>query len=504
MESCSGKDIQGTAAKYLKIDHLSALELTNQEMVAVEPEEYQRQLTSAFAPPEAVMTRPLLLKTESTVGTAKAIRDPLIIKDGVTYILHPDPRFSIVSSGIFFNGGRNEENESIAGITHLLFRTVLKGTPDWSAEELAFRFDALANQPRFTCHRDYSGFVFESLPENFTCVWDLLLHCIAECNFPEKEVETEKGKMIATIRRNLDDNFVRPMQLFQRAYFGSHPYGLPENGFEETVQTLNQTKINDWKKNVLNGARAIVVAVGNFEPDSVLASFQKSLQRFPFSTAAGRPREYSGNEAVREIAESRPKKQTAFVLGFPAPSATDPAIYQYEAMQQILSGMGGRLFLNLRSKKSLAYTVYAGTVSSRYAGTFITYIAGESTKESEALNGMWQELEKLKSEPASRAELENAYNALTGGYSLNTQTASSRVFDYLNCYQLGRPIPFLPVYRELARRVTLEDIQRIAQKTFSREKSTVGIVRGTAAKTDAEKVISSGKDYIDGCNSVKL
>ena len=57
--------------------------------------------------------------------------------------------------------------------------------------------------------------------------------------------------------------------------------------------------------------------------------------------------------------------------------------------------MGGRLFINLRSKKSLAYTVYAGTASSLYSGAFLTYLAGDASKESAALEGMWQELDAL-------------------------------------------------------------------------------------------------------------
>ena len=58
--------------------------------------------------------------------------------------------------------------------------------------------------------------------------------------------------------------------------------------------------------------------------------------------------------------------------------------------------MGGRFFINLRSKKSLAYTVYAGAASHLYAGTFLTYIAGDASKGKIALEGMWEELETLK------------------------------------------------------------------------------------------------------------
>ena len=181
------------------------------------------------------------------------------------------------------------------------------------------------------------------------------------------------------------------------------------------------------------------------------------------------------------------------MLGFPAPPALDPDIFKYEMMQQVLSGMGGRLFINLRSKKSLAYTVYAGTASSMHSGAFLTYLAGEASKEASALEGMWQELEGLKKSPVSTEELDNARAALIGGYTLNTQAASSRVVDYINCHLLQRPIPFAPMYRELLQRISAEHIMEIANKTFQRESSAMGIIKGVTEKTDAEKmVLSSG------------
>lgn len=491
MERSSAKEILDVASKYLRIENLSVLELTNRNIDSVTPFEYGNRLLTSFAPPESVLSPPMPNEPQKTIGEPQSVSSPQIINDRVTYILHPEATFPFVSGGIFFSGGRNEENDSVAGITHLLFRTILKGTSRWTAEQLAFRFDALGNQPRFGCYRDYSGFIFESLPENFSQIWNLLMECITECNFPEKEVETEKGKMISAIRRNMDDNFVRPMQLFQRAYYGSHPYGLSETGFEESVHSLNQPEILRWKEKVLNGTRVTVVIVGHFNPKTLLPGLGKSLSGLPFTNHHVEPPGYAGAGAQREAVEMRDKKQTAFVLGFPAPAAIQRDVHRYEMLQQILTGMGGRLFLNLRSKKSLAYTVYAGTVSSRYSGTFITYIAGEAAKEQEAVAGMWQELEKLKQDPVRSDELDNACNALIGSYSLNTQTASSRLFDYLNCHMLGRSIPFLPVYRELVRDVTAQDLQEIAQKMFHIENSTIGIVRGSVTQTGAEKVISA-------------
>lgn len=489
MDRLTESDILAVAGKYLTPSTLSVLEFVNEDIEAMDGERYRQHLKETFVAPEISLPPPIVITSHSLPEAATEPAAPLVRQGRVTYLLQPDPELPFIAAGIFFRGGRNEETDGTAGLTHLLMRLALKGTAKLNAEQISFRFDALGNPPRFSCNRDTSGFLMEALPGSFPEMWDLLLHCLTETSFPEKEIETERGKMLATIRRNLDDNFVRPLQLFQRAFYGNHPYGLPETGFEETVSGFTMADLAQWKRRLFHGGRIVVAAVGDFDADALMERLEESLSSLPATGLEFVAPEKAARPAQREIAENRPKKQTAFAMGFPAPPSTNPDVFKYDVLQQVLSGMGGRLFINLRSKKSLAYTVYAGTAASLYAGTFLTYLAGDAGKEAAALEGMWQELEALKNEPVRPEEIENARAALIGGYTLNTQAASSRLVDFVNCYLLGRPIPFAPEYRKVLEKVTAEDIMEIAKKTFLRENSAMGIIKGTTETTDAEKLV---------------
>lgn len=489
MEDLTAEKLLETASRYLVPTNMTVLEFVNEPILELKPEEYQSHLESGYMAPEIALPPPITLSPRSLPPAEKVAETPDVRKGKVTYILQPDPHYPFVAAGMFFLGGRNEENETNAGMTHFMFRSIAKGTSKFNAEQIAFRFDALGNTPRFSCNRDVSGFTFEALPESFSEMWELLMHCINDSRFPETEIVTEKGKVLSAIRRNLDDSFVRPLQLFQRAYYGSHPYGLPENGFEETIQTFNTPDLLSWRSRMFHSQRVLVAVAGSFNPDQLFEQMEKGFQDFPTTGPEIPIPAPITRPAGPERFETRPKKQTAFVLGFPAPSATSPDAHKYDVLQQVLSGMGGRLFINLRSKKSLAYTVYAGAASHLYAGTFLTYIAGEASKEKLALEGMWEELEALKQQPVTEEELENARQALIGGYALNTQSASSKMIDAVNSYLLHRPLPYQPEYRKLIRSTTADDILEISRKTFLRETSTMGVMRGTTEMTDAEKLV---------------
>jgi zinc protease len=488
MEALTEKELLDVASKYFRPENLSVLEFVNQEILSATPDEYLSSMITGHSVPEVTLPPPVLIERRSLAGRIRS-RRPLIHQGKITYILHEDPHYAQISAGLFFQGGRNQESDANAGITHFLLRLLLKGTDRWNSEQIAFRFDGLGNSPRMNCSRDYGGYTFETLPEYFHEAWNLLLHCLKHARFPEQEIKTEKRKILAAIQKTQDDNVLRPMQLFHRAFFGGHPYGLTEMGSEESISQIGQDDLKRWAGQLMTANRAVAVIVGNFDSNELIPLLEKGLSSFPVSKSNWEAPSHLLTPVYPEQLETRPKKQTAFFLGFPAPLAINPEIHKYSVLQQVLSGMGGRLFQNLRSQKSLAYSVAAVVSSFLYGGTFMTYIAGNAAKEKEAMDGMWEELENLKKDGIRRDELEKAVNSLMGSYALSTQTASSRVQDYFNCHVLGRPIPFLPNYRELLQKIETEDIRQIARDTFVRDHSALGIVRGTTEQTLAEKLI---------------
>ncbi len=494
MQEVTEEEIVKAAATYIRMENLSVLEYVNAEIPEISVDEYKIDLgkvARASRVRDFAGQRPALLTPRENPIRVKTLQEPEIRKGHATYILQPDTHYPFIAAGIFFLGGRNEESSINAGITHLLHRAALKGTSDLNAEQLASRFDALGNPPRFNCYRDFSGFTMEAMPEYFPEMWNLLIACILDARFPATEVETEKGKVISVIRRNMDDNFVRPMQLFHRAFFGTHPYALPETGLEETMTAMEREQLLSWKKRLWNSRRAIVTIVGSFETGQMFDLLESGMAGLNETGDDLKPPAPLKAPARHMEVENRTKKQTAFVLGFSGPPATSGEIPSYDALQQILSGMGGRLFLNLRSKKALAYTVHASTFSALHGGAFVTYIAGEAAKEAQSLEAMWQELEELKKHPVAAGELENARHALIGNYTLSTQTANSRVLDYTNSLILGHKLPYAPVYRELVQKVTTGELQEVAQRTFQEEKSAMAVVRGTTETTETEKIIAA-------------
>ena len=165
------------------------------------------------------------------------------------------------------------------------------------------------------------------------------------------------------------------------------------------------------------------------------------------------------------------------MLGYRGLRFDDPDRYTLELISQILAGQGGRLFLELRDRQSLAYTVSASNVEGLLGGYFSIYIATAPDKLERAEAGILEALERLRSEPPEEAELSRAIRYGVGSFEIDRQRSHSGAAHLAldSVYDLGPDAA--EDYPAAISRVTPEDIQRVANRLLPREGYTRSCVR---------------------------
>ena len=109
------------------------------------------------------------------------------------------------------------------------------------------------------------------------------------------------------------------------------------------------------------------------------------------------------------------------MIGFRGLRVDDPDRIALELVTQLLSGQGGRLFLELRDRRSLAYTVAATNVEGVAPGTFTVYIATAPEKREEAEARLLEQLGELLQSAPAPDELERAQRCLVGNFAIDRQ-----------------------------------------------------------------------------------
>jgi zinc protease len=271
-----------------------------------------------------------------------------------------------------------------------------------------------------------------------------------------------------------------PLRLATQAAFADHPYGVPPTGDERTLPTITPAMLREWHRARVLNAPAVIALVGDADPAELAA------------LAAGAFGELRGGEAsaldspgwpsgVVQRIEQREKAQTALVLMFPGPSRRDDARFATAMIAGVASGLGGRFFDELRDKQSLGYTVHAFANERALAGSFVAYIATSPEKEEVARRGLLAEFAKLREQPVTARELDQAKNYALGVHAIRQQSGGTVLGEMVDAFLFGR-LAELEEYDARVRGVSADEMREVARTYFIEERRVEGIIRGRAAE----------------------
>jgi len=384
-----------------------------------------------------------------------------------------------VSFSLLFRGGHQRETLANAGITQLMVRSLRKGTTARTGEEVDRDIEFLGTGIGMVVEEDYFGVAFDSLRKHFASALSIVSEIVMTPTFLAEGIEEERHLQLASIRRSLDSTGERPFQLFFQEFYRDHPYAFPDAGLSTSVASLTRDEVAQWYHREVVGNSALIVVVGDVDADETFELMQSRFGSLPRSET-NRPvlSPPDAPEEIREVIEVRDKKQSAIVYGFPTVYPRHEDWIAIRLIQDIVSGLSGTFFAELRGKRSLAYTIFAGDSSRALSGAFVAYIATDSAKEDEARVALLEEIRKLPTTGFSEADLERAKSHLTGSMKIRLQTnrsiASELAQNYL--YELGIDFP----ERFLARiqSLTLEEVRTVAKRYLTGDNYTVAILRG--------------------------
>jgi zinc protease len=177
--------------------------------------------------------------------------------------------------------------------------------------------------------------------------------------------------------------------------------------------------------------------------------------------------------------ELRDKAQSAIAIGFPGPARNDADVHAIQVLANAVGGLGGRFFEELRSKRSLAYTVALMPIVRVLGGMFVGYIATSPEREAEARAGLLEQFELLKQAPLPADDVARAVKYTIGTWQIRYQTNAAQLNDLLQAHLLGEGMAEITEFEAHIRAVTPERIQEVAQHYIRTELAVEGVIRGT-------------------------
>ena len=337
----------------------------------------------------------------------------------------------LVALRAVWSGGLRAESDENAGINMLLARLASKGTRKRGAEQIVREMEAMGGSLGGNSGRNSFGMRAELLSRHLEEGLDLFVEALAEPAFRDEEVARERTLQLDELHAREDNPAGVAFLLFAETMYRRHPYRLDTLGTAASVSTMTPGRLAAYRSERYPVSQATLSVVGDVDPDRVSQLVRERLGKLPHAPA---PRIVPPQEepisAPRAAVRKLDKAQSHLVIGFPGARLSDPLRWELELLSAILAGQGGRLFLELRDKRSLAYSVTSFSVEGVDPGYFAAYIGCGPGKLREALEGIRQELLRCRESPPSAAELDRARSHLIGTHAIGLQRNSSRAAIY--------------------------------------------------------------------------
>ena len=397
--------------------------------------------------------------------------------NGMRVLFKQDDRLPFVEIRSVFFGGVLEESNADSGITQLMSQGLLKGTADRTAGEIMEAIEAIGGSVEAYAGNNSFGLNIEVLNQDVKFGLDLLRETLRFPSFPSTEIERERQVQMAGIRAQKDQLLGRCFKLMKKGLFGEKGYGLSNAGEESSVQSLSIEQIKSHHGRLVKPGNQVLSIFGDIDIERVKKELSNLWEDSSESSMIELPQSPSEMRVeTLALSETCDKKQSVVVFGFPGTTFFDKERHALDLLQETCSDLGSRLFMRIRDELGLAYYVGAQHMPGIVRGYFGFY-AGTSPEHVEQVKEEFKiQINKIKSEGITQQELDRSKAKMLGQKQIARQDlghlAMASALDEL--YGLGFQHP---LEEDAAiRAVSLEDVQKAAEKIFDLENSTVAVV----------------------------
>jgi zinc protease len=414
----------------------------------------------------------------STLTTTDNSIQKFELANGLRLLVKEDHRLPFVEFRTVFRGGVLAETPANNGVTILMGKLLLKGTATRSAEAIASEIESVGGSLDSYGGNNSFGLNAEVMSGDFATGLDLVADVLLHPTFPAAALAREKEVQMAALRSQKDQLLQSAARLMRRGLFGDTAYGLDPLGTEESVGRIQVADVQDFHRNLAVPNNCVLAVYGDVKAEEVRRAVEASFAGWkanPGLSGSLQSRPVTSQLTPR-LSETRDKKQSVMLIGFPGTTLGNQDRYALELIQESCSDLGSRLFLRVREKLGLAYYVGAQNFIGLVPGYFAFYVGTMPEKTTQVESELLEEARLLRSEGLTEEELKRAKAKIIGQKKIARQDlggyAMTTALDEL--YGLGYSYSDSEDARYEA--VTFSEIKQVAQKYLQPESQVIALV----------------------------
>ena len=411
------------------------------------------------------------------------------LENGLRVVLAPMEGAQTATVIVMTGTGSRYENEKENGLAHFLEHMFFKGTKKRkNARMISEELDGVGSNYNAFTAKERTAYWAKVSSQYIDTAMDVIFDIFLHSKLPQAEINKERGAILQEIDMYEDMPMRTVDNVFDALMFGTeHPLGRTILGPKENIRSFSRKDFDTYFKRNYAPQNTVVVVAGGFAKTKVLWKIHKEFGHLKSGKAPVYTPYASTQKAPQVAIKEKKTDQTQLMIGVPSYPYLHKDEYALEVLAAILGGgMSSRLFMEVREKRGLAYSVRAWADRYPDTGYLVAQAGVEHAKLEKTVETILAEFKKLKTKKVPAAEIAKAKAHINGSMTLRLETsddvAENAATSIIN---IGRVRPLEEIIKGI-NAVTAEDVQRIAKELLLTEKLNLAII---GPHTDSKKLL---------------
>jgi len=402
------------------------------------------------------------------------------LRNGLKVLIVEEHKAPVATFQIWYRVGSRDEPAGKSGLSHLLEHMMFKGTALYGPSVLSKIVQKNGGTDNAYTTKDYTVYFELFASDRITLAIDLEADRMQNLLLEKQEVISERKVVMEERRLRYEDD--PQNSLFEEvvaAAFKVHPYQRPVIGWMSDLQSIERDDLLHYYKTYYAPQNAVIVVVGDVNAKDMMERIRSSFEDRASDTSIrgisyGEPEQ----RGEKRLFLKKEAELPFIITAYHVPSFPHEDSYALDVLHLILSGgKSSRLYQSLVYEKKVALSAsadFSGFNRDPYLFFFFaTASPGKHINDVE--DALHEEIEKLRKSPPSEREIQKAINQIESSFvmgqdSIYVQAMQYGMFEMLGDWRL------MDKYLAGVRKVTQEDVVRVAEKYLREENRTVGIL----------------------------
>lgn len=404
-----------------------------------------------------------------------------VLSNGVVAFLVEDHDLPLINVSLTIRTGEYLDPAGKEGLVALTGGQMRAGgTTTKKAEEFDEAADFLAAQISSSIGETQGNANLNCLTKNVDEGLKLFFDMLQNPGFQADRLALAKSQILQQMERRNDSTDSIENREWNRLMHGENHFSTKEST-KASIEAITRDDLLMFHKQYYHPDHFIFAVSGDFKTDNMIAKLERAMKGWEVSKSPApevpKP-EFTPTPGVYVVNKSD-VNQGRVDIGHWGAMRDNPDQYALEMMNDILGGGGftSRILTRVRSDEGLAYS--AGShfgMGVYYPGNFQAYFQSKSSTVAQAAAIVLEEIEKIRTTKVSKEELDTAVNSAIETFPRVFATAGQIAGTFAGAEYTHLPADYWDTYRARIKAVTIDDVQRVAEKYLHPDQLVILIV----------------------------